>query len=194
MINKALLLVLVSLLLAFTTRDSAVNSTSVIISSQSSLFVKGTSNINAFSCSYNTNKLKNPIQVVYQIEDGKMKFNKAALILDNVCFDCGGKGINNDFQEILKSQKYPQMFLFLKEISFIDNEFNVRAKIRIEIAGVTNDYEIPVKIKKDLGLLLTGDLSISLVDYNLVAPKKLFGLIQVHDKIEIFFQLAVKKD
>ncbi|WP_445734179.1 YceI family protein [Mariniflexile sp.] len=178
---------------AFTHRDSGFKSTSVVITTESSLLVRGTTNVNTFSCTYNINKFKNPIQVIYRMEGDKMSFNKTALILDSNGFDCGGKAINNDFKKILKSDIYPQITLFLKEIRLLENTGDVQASVNIEIAGIIKGYKIPVKIKKTSSMLITGDLALSLDDFKLEAPKKLFGLISVDDTIEIFFQLVAQE-
>lgn len=179
--------------LAFTTRDSVYQSTSVVLSSESSLYVKGTTNVSNFSCVFNVNKFRNPIQVTYRMEGGKMAFHKTVLILDNDCFDCGGKAINSDFQKILKSDKHPQIKLYLKEISQIENSINVHALVNIEIAGISKGYKIPVKVKNKESLYISGNLALSLADYKLESPKKLFGLISVDDTIEIAFELGVKE-
>lgn len=192
-IKRIIFLISIVTALAFTTRDSIIKSTSVIITTESSLVVRGTTNVNTFSCVFNINKFKNPIHVNYGVEGGKMVFKKTALVLDNNCFDCGGKGINSDFQKILKSDKYPQITLFLKEITPLENTLDVQASINIEIAGIVKAYKIPVKVKKNNDMLITGDLAISLDDYGLEAPKKMFGLISVDDTIQIFFQLAVRE-
>lgn len=192
-IKRIVFLISIVTALAFTTRDSTIKRISVIITTESSLVVRGTTNVNTFSCVFNINKFKNPIQVNYHVEGGKMIFNKTALVLDNNCFDCGGEGINSDFQKILKSDKYPQITLFLKETTLFENKLDVQASINIEIAGIVKGYKIPIKVKKNNDMLITGDLAISLYDYGLEAPKKMFGLISVDDTIEIFFQLAVRE-
>ncbi|MBP0905393.1 YceI family protein [Mariniflexile gromovii] len=190
-IKKFVFLIAILTAVAFTTRDSVSKSTSVVITAESSLFVKGTTNVSNFSCVFNINKFKNPIQVTYHLKSDKMVFNKTALILETDCFDCGGKAINSDFQKILKADRYPQIKLYLKEISQIENTLDVHALVNIEIAGITKSYKIPVKVKNNETLRIAGDLRISLSDYNLEAPKKIFGLISVDDKIEIHFQLGV---
>ena len=192
-IKKVILFISLVVAMAFTNRDSAIKSTSVILTTESSLMVRGTTNVNSFTCGYNVNKFKNPISVVYYLIGDKITFSKAALILDNNCFDCGGKGINSDFQKILKSDKHPQIFLFLKEISQIENSPDVQASIDIQMAGLTKNFKVPVNIIKNNNFLITGDLALKLSDFNLETPKKFFGLISVNDKIEIFFQLAVKE-
>ena len=189
-----ILLLSIVVAFAFTNSDSAIQNTSVLITPESSLIIKGTSNVNTFSCLYNIQKIKNPIPIIYHMEDGKMKFKKTVLVLNNTCFDCGGKGINTDFKKILKSETHPQIFLFLKEITPLENSTAVEANIIIEIAGVPNCYKIPVEITQDNDMLITGDLKVSLGDYQLKAPKKLFGLITVNDIIEISFKLKVKEN
>jgi hypothetical protein len=192
-VKNFILFVFIITACAFTNRDSDFKNTSVVITTESSLMVKGTTNVNTFSCIYDIDKFKNPIQVFYHLESDKMIFNKTALVLDSNAFDCGGKAINNDFKKILKADKYPQITLFLKEISLFENSKDLHASVNIQIAGITKPYKIPVKFKKNNHMLISGDLAISLTDYNLEAPKKLFGLISVDDKIEIKFQLVVQE-
>lgn len=177
---------------AFTSRDSAIKNTSVVLTPESSLIVRGTTNVNTFTCAFNINKFKNPVSVAYRIEDSKMKFSKTALVLDNNCFDCGGKAINNDFQSILKSDKYPQITLLLKEIVNY-NSADIQALIDIQIAGVNKSLQVPVKFKKSKGMTITGDLGLSLADFNIHPPKKFLGLVTVNDTIDIYFQLVLKE-
>ena len=191
--KKVLLIVSVLMAFAFTNRDSAYKSTLVSLTPESSLLVRGTTNVNTFTCAFNINKFKNPILVSYKIENTKMTFNKTALVLETNCFDCGGKAINNDFQSILKADKYPHITLFLKEISNFDAN-DVHAQIDIQIAGITNNYKVPVKLKKSSSILVTGNLSLSLADFSIHPPKKFLGLISVNDKIDIYFQLVVKEN
>ncbi|MDO7171725.1 YceI family protein [Mariniflexile sp. AS56] len=192
-VNRILFFISVLTVLGFTTRDSSLKKASVVITPESSLVVQGKTNVSTFSCAFNTNKFKNPMQVFYELDGGNMVFSKTALILENNCFDCGGNAINKDFQKILKSNKHPQIILLLKEIIPAENKMNVQASITIEIGGVTKGYKIPIKIKNVDGLLISGDLDIRLSDYNLETPKKLFGLIAIDDTIEINFQLMVRE-
>lgn len=186
--------VVVLLLMAITASKAIFNSTSVIVTPESSLLVRGTTNVNTFTCEFNVLKLNNPIQVFYKKVGNRLVFDRTALILDNHSFDCGGKAINNDFQKILKSKKYPQIILYLNEITVLENQTDdVLTSIDIEIAGITKKHSVPVKFKKAEDMLITGDLTLSMADYNLEAPKKLFGLITVHDTIKIYFQLAVRE-
>lgn len=192
-VRKFIFLVCIVMTLSFTNRDTAIGRTSVVIEPESSLLVRGTTNVSTFNCLFNIDKLKSPIPVIYHMKEGKIQFNKTALILDNDCFDCGGQAINNDFQKILKSNKHPQILMFLKEVSHYQNNESTLALIDIQLAGITKTYQIPVKTKKTDKLLITGDLDINLSDYNIEPPKKFLGLVTVDDKIEINFRLVAKE-
>jgi hypothetical protein len=191
--KKLIFLIFIVSALAFTTRDSSSKNTSVFINSDSYLYVKGTTNISNFSCDFNISTLENKIPVSFITNAGEMIFDNTVLVLETDCFDCGGKAINNDFKKILKSDNHPKIFLNLEKISLLNNGKSVEAKIAIEIAGFKKTHEIPVKIKKEHGLLVSGNLELSLNEYNLEAPKKLFGLIAINDTIEIDFKLRVQE-
>jgi len=181
------------LLLAFTNRG-IVKSTSVLITSNSKLVVKGKTNVNTFDCEFNVTTLKNPIPVFFQIEDNKMVFKKTELVLENACFDCGNKSMNKDFQELLKTNAYPNIFLKLKELETIDKEDSfLQATIELEIAGVKKQYQIPVTLEEKNNLFVKGILELNICDFNITPPKKLLGLICVNETIEIDFQLLIKE-
>lgn len=190
--RRVVFIVFILAALAFTNKDTAVNNTSVVVSSKSTLVVKGTTNVNSFSCVFDSKRLKNPVSVTYFSNGDKFKFKETALVLDNGCFDCGGKGINRDFQKILKSESYPQIKLILKETSSLEDKDNVQTLVDVEIAGIKREYKIPVTVKKNTGTLISGGLKIRLSDYNLEQPKKMFGLITVDNEITIDFNLVVE--
>lgn len=190
--KKILFVLSIFLIFAFTKSDAGIQNTKVSILPESTLVVNGTTNVNSFQCVFNTQKLKNPVSVSYVLASGKLKFKETALVLDNYCFDCGGKGINRDFQSILQTNHYPQIRLILKEITELNRNNKVQTLVDVEIAGVKNEYLIPVKIKKEAHTIIEGSLNLNLSDYKLTAPKKMFGLIAVDDEIAIDFSLVVQ--
>lgn len=113
--------------------------------------------------------------------------------MDNTSFDCGEKAINKDLQETLNTEEHPQITLTLREVETTETPSKINATIAIKIAGVSRDYKIPLQIKKNGNLYVSGQLKIKLSDYNLETPKKLFGLITVNDNIEIVFHLELQQ-
>jgi YceI-like domain len=190
--KKILFFISVLTTLAFT--STFVGSTTVIITPSSKLLINGKTNVNSFKCLYNVLKLNKPIPVFFKEHQDKIIFEKTTLVLENANFDCGGTGINNDFQELLKTETYPQIFIKLKEISKDpNNKTMVQTLLDLEIAGVTKSYTIPVQLVGDDIMSIKGILSLNIRDFNLDPPKKALGLIVVKDTIEIDFQLMVKE-
>ncbi|WP_027136996.1 YceI family protein [Gaetbulibacter saemankumensis] len=193
--KRVLLLIIVFLSLAFTNKDHAkLTKTHVRVASGSFLQVKGNSNVNSFKCVYDTNKFQELIPVHYRVKNNEIEFHKTALVLETKFFDCGSRVINNDFQKLLKSKEYPKISLILQEISFLENEEILNAQVDIKIAGITNTYSMPVQVNKHKELHINGDLKLQLSDFQLVAPKKLFGLVVIDNEIEIDFKLVVREN
>lgn len=190
--KRILIFITVLTTLAFT--DSFVGSTSVIIAPNSKLLINVKTNVNSFKCQYDVLKLNKPIPITFKSHGKKISFEKTALILDNVNFDCGGPGINNDFKELLKTKTYPKIFIKLREINKDqNNEALIHALVDLEIAGVTKSYTVPIELKEEGTLFIKGVLALNIRDFNLEPPKKALGLIVVKDVIEINFELAVKQ-
>src|SRR5690606_27784274 len=164
------------------------------ITPNSKLLIIGKTNVNTFKCQYDVLKLNKPITVSFKKRGNKINFDKTTLVLDNINFDCGGIGINNDFHELLKTKSHPQVLLKLKEINKDpNNESIVQALVDLEIAGITKSYEVPVTLRENGIMFIKGVLALNIRDFNLEPPKKALGMIVVKDVIEINFELAIKK-
>ena len=186
--------ILVTLLVTLAFTVVTKESTSVVITPSSKLVINGKTNINSFTCEFNVLKLKNPIPIFYKKGANNMLFENTVLVLDNNCFDCGGKEINNDFQKLLKSHQFPQIHIKLHEITTaLNNKDSLFARFDISIAGVTKSCTIPVELKQKEALFIKGLINLNISDFNLQPPKKVLGLIVVKDAIEINFQLQVKE-
>lgn len=192
---KRLLFILPFLVLvSFSTITPSKTSTSVLITSQSKLHIKGTSNVTDFTCQYNIQNLDEPIRVHYEKLNNVIKFEKSILILENNGFDCGGKGINKDFHGLLKSDEYPRIILRLKQIKLKPNKEHIAdALIEIEIAGLTHTYHMETEFHQDEDWHISGQLKLNITDFDLKAPKKMLGLIVVSEEIQINFDLIIKE-
>jgi hypothetical protein len=186
-------IIMLFLSLAFA-KNVVIKSTSVVISSQSQLIIKGSTNVNEFKCHFNIEEVNNPIPLSFVLKEDRLIFEKAVLMLDNSCFDCGSRVINKDFMNLLKSEEYPKIVLELKEIKKDSRtDCIVHALIEIVIAGESKSYFIPVELKDDKIINVTGALNLNICDFNLEPPKKALGLIVVSDIIKINFDLVVEE-
>ena len=154
----------------------------------SSMVIKGKSNVNSFSCHFNTDYLKEYQRISHQKNNDLIHFKKAVLVLNAQGFDCGSRGINRDFQELLNIDEYPDITLELKNAK--TDKKKVSATIVIGIAGKQHEYKVAVTPSRGTQSHFKGSLHLKLSDYELSQPKKLFGLIQVKDEIEIDFDIA----
>lgn len=192
---KKFFLIILILSISGFTFVNLVKETTVIIEPESKLFIKGSTNINTFNCHYNIAELQDPIPVNFEVKNDKMVFKETDLILKNECFDCGNKNINTDFKALLKTNKYPQIFIHLNEIqNFNSTNSTSEVLLDVEIAGIIKSYTIPVKIEdNENNLFVKGKLIMDINDFNLEPPKKLLGLIKVDRAIEIDFQLLLQE-
>lgn len=182
-----LFILIVMTTLAFTTKVM-VDNTSVLITPESELVIKGTTNINSFKCKFNIKEINKPIPLYYNIVNDKIVFERARLVLDNECFDCGNNGMNKDFMKLLKSDEYPEIELQLREVNK-NNGSHINALLELRIAGKTKSYHVPVLVKDKVDIFVSGTLKVDITDFNLEAPKKALGLIVVSDDVEIGFHL-----
>lgn len=162
----------------------------VIISPKSSVTIYGKSNVNSFQCNYNSMYLDDEITVTaIKSSSSKLNLKNAKIAIKSKGFDCGNKMITKDFKSILKSDEFDNIYIELKELD-INNRF-LMTKLNVQIAGVDKDYVIPMAYsKKDNNV--KGTLRLNIKDFNLQSPKKIFGLIEVNDNVDISFDLFLQ--
>ncbi len=164
----------------------------VQILADSELTITGDTNINTFLCGFDTKRLERSKEISFSTQDNKLKFNNAVLILNNEGFDCGNKGINKDFHDLLRTDDYPTISLELIELKVQDESLAI-ADVKITIAGKHKNYILPIEIVDTSIDCFTGTLKLNINDFDLKPPKKMFGLIVVKEDIEINFNLTIHK-
>lgn len=185
---------LLLLLVSFSGTPILSHEKTIHISPGSQLKIIGTSNVKDFDCVFNIKNIDQPIPVIYREKGSSIFFENTTIVLENAFFDCGGKGINRDFHDLLKSKQHPEIHLSLKEIKNKSSKKNkVEAIVEMEIAGVSKLYAMHADIHRDEDLLISGILRLNISDFGLEAPKKMFGLIVVSEEITIDFQLLIKE-
>lgn len=181
-------------MLSFTTTKMLNISKTIYVSSDSKLYIKGTSNVNKFECHYDITNLNNPVPVKLTQNGQTLYFKNTKLILDSGCFDCGGKAINKDFKSILKANEYPNIILNVIELNMIPNESNkVEVSMDIEIAGIKKPYKMIANLANSNNYEISGKLKLNINHFNLQPPKKMFGLIIVSEIIEINFDMTLNE-
>ena len=190
--KKLLLVVMLLFAGAFSNAQNGFHELNITVLPSSQLSINGDTNINKFECIFDTAYLKKAQKVYYSKKDSIMSFTGATLVLNTQGFDCGNKGINQDFHDLIKSEEYPEILLEISEVRLRTKAFGV-ATICITMAGKQKFYQVPINIKDGETAQFQGELELNIKDFNLEPPKKLFGIIVVKDEIEIGFDLKVKK-
>ena len=124
----------------------------------------------------------------------------AEISVDIESFDSGSDLMNSEMYDALKYEEYPIINFRLIKIKHIQNSNNSLLNFNADIIGVltvagkSNKMEINFKfvMLSDSTFYLKGNKSISMPDFNIDPPSKLFGLIQVDDTLIIYFNLYVK--
>lgn len=171
-----------------------------LIEDNSRLFLKGTSNVNKFTCDCEDSY---PAQT-FEVESTgpQAKFQNTGLTLATRKFNCHNAKMDHDMQKALKADKYPTIRVDLLETkqdmnqlkSGARNGFEVQAKAKLTICGVTRSQQVIAKaqVLSDGYFRLTGYQSILMTDFGIEPPTALFGMIQVDNKIDFHFDLYVR--
>lgn len=159
----------------------------VMILPDSELIIAGSTNVNKFDCIFNIELISDWKEVKYTRENNFLRFKNLKLNLSTKGFDCGNKRMNEDFQDLLLCDKYPEIEITIDRIEPISKEFS-KAYIQVKLAGKTNNYDLPVQVNEDHYI---GKFKMNIRDFGLEPPKKALGLIEVDEQIEIRFNLKV---
>ncbi|WP_420317580.1 hypothetical protein [Ekhidna sp.] len=165
----------------------------------SSITIHGETNVNKFACSMNQPAINDSILVKNIWLNQKLEFEGLRLKYPVNRFDCGIKAMNNDFQELLKVDIEPYLFLQLNSITLHpgNNDFeelNVDAEVEVFLAGVRKKVQImggKVYNQSSAHMTLNGEKDLLITDFEIEPPTKMFGIIQVTDNIRIEFSISM---
>lgn len=185
--------ILLILFASFANVQSVTNKKIIFISPKSEFEIVGSSNVNTFKCLFNIKNLNKPLEIGYEEGSSITYFHNSTLVLENTFFDCGGRGINKDFHDLLRTKEYPQILLTLREVEKKSvGDTKVKALVEIQIAGISRSYSLEVQSENKEDLHISGNLKLDITDFNLEAPRKMLGMVVVSKEIEIVFNLIVE--
>lgn len=185
-------IVLILFLFPMSIMSQERSSVQSVILNESKLRINGTSNVNDFECVYEEELESDTLfhQVELAEAFANIQGDRLELVVES--FDCGKRGINRDFRNTLKSKQYPNIHIEVLQVT-AQNGIPEWATIAIELAGVTNTYEVDLKdVSIDNGQIqVFGEQNLRMSDFGLKPPTALFGLIKVRDRLKISFTLQV---
>ncbi len=169
-----------------------------VISKNGSLQVKGSTNVNTFSCVISNYATPDTITVV------KIKPNDTSISLNgeiglNVqSFDCHHPMMTADLRKTLKAKEFPKLYIRFINLSrlpvLLTQQELIKGWVEIELANKTKLIQVDYKIYKDAQktIHLIGNRNVNFTDFNLVPPRKLGGMIQTNNLLNIEFHLQLK--
>lgn len=153
--------------------------TAFVVDSQK-LSVKGETSFGRFECHYHPN------------QKDTLFLNQASSYLSFEVpvkdFGCGNFLLNRDFRKTVKEKEHPLTFIRIHYLRKRNETFN--CDLQIELAGTKKQVHNVVLSKKKNHY--TGKTNLNFSDFNLSPPKKMGGLIQVKEQIEISLELDLK--
>lgn len=105
-------------------------------------------------------------------------------------FRASSPGLEEDFQDLVKADRFPEI-----TISFNGKDFGEKSqsvfRLGVTIAGTTNYYDVLCQIQPLANNLycISGSKELSIRDFNLEPPSIIPGLIEVSDRVNIFFSI-----
>jgi len=165
----------------------------------STITIHGKTNINQFQCSLNQPALNDSILVKNLWSNQKLEFKGLKLKYRVDDFECGMQAMNNDFQELLKAEEQPYLYLQLNSITLHPNnkafhELNVDAQVEILLAGQRRTVDIKgakVYNHSSAQMTLKGSKELLMTDFGIEPPTKMFGMIKVNNDIKIEFEISM---
>lgn len=166
----------------------------------STITIYGKTNINSFQCSMDQPAVNDAIVVKNLWSNQKLEFEGLKLKYRVDAFECGIHAMNSDFQELLKADEEPYLFLQLNSISLHSNndafeELDVDAEVIVYLAGVEKTIHVKggkVYNHSSAHMTLQGDKGLLMTDFNIEPPTKMFGMIKVTNDIEIEFEIGME--
>jgi hypothetical protein len=167
-----------------------------LIDPQSRLIIHGSTNVNSFTCMFENYEASDTLEYVSDSNTIQLKVlrNKMSIPIRN--FDCGSKQITKDFWETLKAQEHPQLQIYFRSFrnGTMSDKSTVDGVVDITLAGATRRYVVHyhTRVPEEGTILLSGTQAVNFSDFNLRAPQKMMGLIQVQECLEVEFNLTLK--
>lgn len=192
---KPLLLVLIVLFSGFSRHNKPYLS-KWVISKGCSLKVGGSTNVNKFTCVI-ADYYRPDTLTFYKGSASEAIRITGVMKLDVQTFDCHNPVMTGDLRKTLKSKEFPKLtiqFISLSRYPNYDRNDAVKGAVNIELAGVNKRFEVDYQFKPESAnsATLIGTRKINFSDFNLVPPRKIGGMIQTNDELNVEFRLNVR--
>lgn len=168
-----------------------------VICKSSYLQVKGSTNVNKFSCVI-ANYCKPDTLTLQNLNNNPINLT-GAMALSVHDFDCHNAMMTADLRKTLKEEQFPKLYVRFMNLERLprltnENEF-VKGWVEIQLAQQIKRYQVAYQISVDEHQIihLYGVQEVLFSDFKIDPPRKLGGMIKTNDALEISFQLYLKQ-
>lgn len=162
------------------------------------LNVAGSTNINTFSCMIPD--YANPDTLTCYRNSGRDQeiAMTGGVSLPIFSFDCHNNMMTADLRKTLKAKEFPKLiihFISLRKFPELRaTPENITGMVYIQLAGIEKKFEVNYTISMDEHKVihLVGKRSVNFSDFKITPPRKLGGIIQTKDKLDVEFHLSLK--
>lgn len=167
---------------------------------QSTIVIKGKSNISEFSFSQTKALAQKEILVDASLIQPPQLLSEISLNIPLSGFRCKNPLMLNDFLNVTRASEYPNVVITIHNIEIdyslgriMKNSFSGKASITITLANKSKPYTISFTGKlSDQVMNLNSSVEIAFSDFNIDPPTKLGGLIKVKNQLIIELNLSLK--
>lgn len=185
------------LLMAFTL---PAEPTRWVVQKGSTVMVKGRTNVNSYGCGISSYEGCDTISMMPHPASPQSMLLNGCIYLDVSRFNCLNRIMTTELRKTLQADKHPKLkikFITLGKVPVGSNKREDDCGIvEMEIAGVKKRY--PIQYCYSSGsdantIILTGQKTLSFSDFSLIPPRKLNGIVQAKDELEVQFHLVMRK-
>jgi len=168
-----------------------------VITKGCSLKVVGSTNVNQFSCVI-ANYYKPDTLTFYKEPTAEPTRITGTLKLEVQNFDCQNPVMTANLRSTLKAKEYPYLiirFISLSRYPANDTQHGaLKGVVSIQLAGITKRYEVDYRLIPNgtSALTLVGTRQVNFSDFNIIPPRKIGGMIQTNNELDVQFSLKAK--
>ncbi|OLY90910.1 hypothetical protein BUE76_02610 [Cnuella takakiae] len=171
-----------------------------VVQRGSTVAVKGKTNINSYGCGISSFEGCDTISMTPHPASPQSMLLNGCIYLDVARFDCINRMMTAELRKTLQADKHPKLkikFITLGKIAVGTNRKEEDCGIvEMEIAGVKRRY--PIQYCYTIGsdantIVIAGQKTLCFSDFSLIPPRKLNGMVQAKDELEVQFHLVMRK-
>lgn len=156
------------------------------------MVIEGETNVNTFHLFLENSRTGNAPEPV----SGLYAENSILFRIPLHLLDCKNDKLLADFYDLVRADEYPEVLIRIDLQDFnrlITENHNTPASLYLTLAGVTRKIKTNTSYIQHMSdeKVMTGHVTLSLTDFSLKPPKKIFGLIRLNNLVNINFSISI---